>query len=306
MKLLKPNLISMKMILRSQQNAWIFRLVRFLSAGALFIAFLTPSWVMAQSAGDPWSKPMNLSHSGVAKDPSFVVDSTGVGHVVWRDDVAHYVYTQFDGAKWSTPEITDLDHLFRLPIAGQSEGPAQTALYTGPNPLLIAGPGQYIFAFWISPQGILFTSKVKNQNFADLLAWDTRYVIALEAASFAAAIDARGTLHLAYVRTVDEPGSPAGVYYTRSKSSGLTWSTPVLLYESPYFRRLSVGEANISVATTEADDAVHVSVAWDNRPRKQVFLAQSGDGGANWERPHPGLAKRSSRRRMQPDLSVIH
>lgn len=285
MRLFNPDQSAMKTRLRPTQIAWIFKLASLLLTSTLLIASIQPSWAMAQSAGDPWSTPMNLSHSGVAKDPSFVVDSTGVGHVVWRDDAGHYVYTQFDGTQWSTPEMTSLDHLFRLPIAGESAGPAQTALYTGPNPLLIAGSGQYVFAFWISPQGILFTSKVKNQNFGDLLAWDTRYVITLEAASFAAAIDARGTLHLAYVQTVDEAGSPAGVYYTRSKSSGLTWSTPVLLYESPYFRRLSVGEGNISVATTEADDAVHVSVAWDNRPRKQVFLAQSSDGGANWGQP---------------------
>jgi hypothetical protein len=260
-------------------------LMRLLFASVLFIASITPSWALVQSTDDPWAVPLNLSHSGVAKDPSFVIDSQGVVHVVWQDDIGNYVYTRFDGDQWSAPETTYLDHLFRLPIAGESPDPSQLEIYTGPNPLLIAGPGQYIFAFWISPQGILFTSKVKNQNFEDVAAWNTRYLITLEAASFAAAVDARGTLHLAYVRSVDDPVNTAGIYYTRSKSNGSSWSAPVLLYESPYLRRLGEGEANLSLSTAVTDDAVSVYVAWDNRTRKQVFLSQSADGGNSWEQP---------------------
>ena len=275
----------MAMTSGSRQSGWIVRLVRLFFASALFVASITSSWALAQSKDDPWAKPLNLSHSGIARNPSFVVDSEGVGHVVWQDDLGNYVYTQFDGKQWSTPETTELDLLFRLPIAGESMGPSPLEIYTGPNPLLIAGPAQHIFAFWISPQGILFTSKVKNLRFEDLLGWNTRYIITHGAASFAAAVDARGNLHLAYVRTLDDPGKPAGIYYTRSKGSGLNWSAPVLLYESPYLRRLGEGEANLSLATAGTEDAVRVYIAWDNRPRKQVFLAQSADGGESWEEP---------------------
>ena len=276
------------MIMRfaSRHFEWMFRFVRLLFASGLFIASSTPSWALAQSKEDSWSEPLNLSHSGIAKDPSFVVDSDGVAHVVWRDDLANYIYTQFDGNQWSAPKTTDLDLLFNIPIAGQAEAdPSQSEIYTGPNPLLIAGPGPYIFAFWISPQGILFTSRVKNTNFADLNAWETRRIITLEATSFAAAIDSRGGLHLAYVRRVEDTLNPAGIYYTRSKSNGSNWTEPVLLYESPYFRRLGEGEANLSLAAAETKDALHVYLAWDNRPRKQVFLAQSLDGGGSWEQP---------------------
>lgn len=263
---------------------WIFRLVRLLFAGALFLALITPSWVLAQSTDDDWTEPLNLSHSGGATDPAIVSDSEGVVHVVWQDALANYMYTRLDGDQWSAPEKTNLNLLFRLPVASESPAPSQLPIYTGPNPLFLAGPGN-IFAFWISPQGRLFTSKVRNQDFKRISAWDDRSFIAPEAASFAVAIDARGELHLVYLRTVGDPLSPPGVYYTRSKNSGLNWAVPVRLYESPYLRELSAGEANLSIATAGTEDAQHVYIAWDNRLRKQVFLAKSADGGRDWEQP---------------------
>src|SRR5687768_14398420 len=208
---------SMLMRLGSRESGWRFRLVRLLFASVLFIASSTPR-ASAQSTDDTWAEPLNLSHSGVAIKPVFVIDSEAVLHVVWQDDLANYVYTQFDGDQWTAPETTDLDRLFMVPIAGEFIRGAQPEIYTGPNPLFIAGPDQYIYAFWISPQGRLFTSKVENLNFEDVAAWDSGGVIAPAAASFAVAVDALGEWHLAYFRTVDDPVNPAGIYYTRSKN----------------------------------------------------------------------------------------
>jgi len=274
-----------------------FRLVRLLFASALFIVSITPSPALAQSTGDPWAEPVNLSHSGIAQNPGFVIDSEGVGHVIWQDDLSNFVYTGFDGNQWSAPETTNLNSLFRLTLPGESRGP-QSTIYTGPNPVFVAGPGQFTSGFWISPRGELFTSKVRNQDFEHVAAWYSARSITPQAASFAVAVDAAGELHLAYVRTISDPQRPAGIYYTRSKDGGSNWSVPVLLYESSYLRRLGEGEANISLATAGEADAQRIYIAWDNRPRKQVFLAQSTDGGGTWEQPKlvagpepdPGLA----------------
>jgi len=262
-----------------------FRLVRLWFTCALFITSITPTWVLAQSSDDPWAAPVNLSHSGVAMNPAILIDSEAVVHAVWQDDIANFVYTQLDGDQWSAPKTTNLNRLFSMPVASESTGQSQSAIYTGPNPLFIAGPGPYIFAFWISPQGKLFTSKVTNHNFEHVTAWDSGGVIASEAASFAVAVDARGDWHLAYFRTVDDPKYPAGIYYSRSRNSGWNWTIPVLLYESPYLRGLGEGEANLSLATAGTEDALSVYIAWDNRPRKQVLLTRSADGGRNWEQP---------------------
>lgn len=285
--------------LKFRQCKWMFRLAGVWFVGALLIASISPSWALAQSTNVPWDAPLNLSHSGVAVNPAIVIDSEAVVHAVWQDDLANFVYTRLDGDQWSVPEMTELNRLFRMPAASESRDRSQSAIYTGPNPLFIAGPGPYIFAFWISPQGKLFTSKVTNRNFDHVSAWASGGVVASDVASFAVAVDARGEWHLAYFRTVDAPEYPAGLYYTRSRNSGWNWAVPELLYESPYLRKLAEGEANLSIATAGTEDEQRIYIAWDNRRRKQVLLAQSADDGESWEQPmliagpvpDPGLAE---------------
>jgi hypothetical protein len=262
-----------------------FRLFGWLFVSALFMASITPSWALAQSTEDPWAVPQNLSHSGVAMNPAIVVDSEGAVHAMWQDDNEDYFYAQFDGKQWSAPEKTNLDRLFEVPVATESSNRDHVAVYTGPNPLLIAGPNKDIYAFWISPLGRLFTSRVKSQNFKYVTAWDSERLITPDVVSFAVALDARGELHLAFLRTAEDPANPPGIYYTHSKYGGRNWAVPVPLYVSPYLRTLGEGEANVSIATAGPADAVRVYVAWDNRPRKQVLLTKSADGGKSWDQP---------------------
>jgi hypothetical protein len=270
--------------LAARRFAWVFSVMKLVLVGAPLAVSMAPSRVLAQSGTDPWSEPVNLSHSGIAKNPAFVIDSSGVGHVIWQDDLGNFAYARLDGTQWSQPETTALDTVFRLPPPGGSTSP-QPEIYTGSNPLLTAGPGPFTFAFWISPEGRLLTSKVRNQDFEKATAWEPSHFIASQAGSFATAKDARSDLHIAFVRTVTDAISPAGIYYSSSHDGGWTWSTPTLLYESSYLRTLGEGEANVSIALAGPQDAQHVFVAWDNRPRKQVFLAQSKDGGATWDQP---------------------
>jgi hypothetical protein len=195
-----------------------FRLVRLFYAVALFIASIIPSWALAQSIDDLWTTPLNLSHSGVAVNPAIVIDSDGIVHTVWQDDFANFVYSQFDGSQWTAPETTNLNRRFGMPIPGETPRGSQPVIYTGPNPLFIPSPGKDIFAFWISPDAKLFTSRVNNPDFKSVAAWNSGRLITPEAASFAVAVDASGEWHLAFVSTVGDPRNPAGIYYTRSQN----------------------------------------------------------------------------------------
>ena len=262
-----------------------FRLAKLLFACTLFIAPIRPSSVLAQDTDDPWTEPLNLSHSGVAIKPNMVTDSEGFIHVIWQDDLGNYVYSRFDGDQWSSPEMTDLNSVFRLPGPDEPVDPFQMANYTGPNPLFTAGPDKRIFAFWINPEGRVYVSNVDNSSFKDDVAWGSGRLITPGAASFAAVVDALGALHVAFLRTEDDPDNPPGIYYTQSKNNGGGWTKPVRLYESSYLRTLAQGEAHLSVTTAETEGTTRVYVAWDNQPRKQVLLAQSADGGVNWEQP---------------------
>src|SRR5262249_43264400 len=152
-----------------------------------------------------------------------------------------------------------------------------TSPFTGPNPLFVAGDRPIIYAFWINPQGKLYGSRAPTIDLANVQSWTARKLLSDSATSFTAAVDARGDLHLVYIRTTTATGKPAGLYYTRLKKFGTAWLAPVLVYESPYFGGLAGAKANLRLATAGTAEAPIVYIAWDNQPRKQVLLAKSTD-----------------------------
>ncbi len=57
----------------------------------------------AQSTAEPWSEPVNLSHSGAATSPYLVVDDQGIVHVFWEDEYAGTTYTRRADGVWQPP-----------------------------------------------------------------------------------------------------------------------------------------------------------------------------------------------------------
>jgi hypothetical protein len=260
-----------------------FDIARWIILSTLIIASVMPQWASAQTTEDPWAVPVNLSRSGAATNPTLLVDSDSVMHVVWQDEFANFVYSRFDDGQWSAPQRTSLHRLFGRPSSEATPAPTQTLVFTGTNPLFIAGPGDFIYAVWITQLGKLYASRVLNRTFKNVAAWRDGELLSDSASSFAAAVDAEGKLHVAYLNTVEDISTQAGIYYTRSRRNGVDWTHPVLLYASPYFRSLDSAKTNLTVATGGTADAPLVYIAWDNRSRKQVFLAKSMDEGASWE-----------------------
>ena len=67
-----------------------------------------PISAQSQTGDQAWTTPINLSHSGSTTNPSMVIDSNGIIHVVWEDTIAGEMYSSYDGTKWSTPAPVSL------------------------------------------------------------------------------------------------------------------------------------------------------------------------------------------------------
>jgi hypothetical protein len=206
-----------------------------------------------------------------------VTDWSGVLHVIWEDEFDGMYYTFKSDEEWSIP----------IPVSLPFD--------TTP-PILLATQNGRIHAFWIQDDELLY-SRVAAGSFADRFSWIDPEVIGRSALKAEVIVDHQDLIHVAYVRTLDTPDSPAGIYYRRSEDMGVTWSVPANLYASPYMRGLNAASAHISLASgTSAMNQPTVYAAWDNRPLKQVFLAVSTNAGRDWgepveiDRPEPGMS----------------
>ncbi len=212
---------------------------------------------------DAWSNPDNLSNSGSANNPVFVIGSDGVIHALWMDEYAGLVQISGDGEEWDVPTPIILPSVDVVPT-------------------LIADGHGIIHALWRDEESRLFYSRVRETAFSNSASWSPRVLISEAALDFDIALDDNGDLHLSYINPLDTELSPAGVYYRRLRNGTSIWLNPSILYTSPYFRTLDLESSNVSISTSVSGEDTRIFVAWDNRPRERVFLAFSDDNGETW------------------------
>ncbi|MDT8305496.1 MAG: SH3 domain-containing protein [Anaerolineae bacterium] len=215
---------------------------------------------------DGWSQPLNLSQSGGVGNPILIADETESLHALWEDNYDGYVYARLEGDAWATAVTI-------------------TVPFSDTQPHLFASPNSQLQALWIDEEGALQHSRIDIATITDEAGWQQPVELADSGTAMAATVDGEGVLHLAYLRAGETAGNPAGVYYRRSEDGGANWSPAELLYASSYLRGSSAGESNVQIAATTAAGETNVYVAWDNRPRKRLFLIHGRDGGAEWHSP---------------------
>jgi hypothetical protein len=266
----------------------------------------------AQANDELWEEPINLSQSGAATEPRMVIDANGVIHVVWREDaVNRFFYSREENGKWREPVSLELPFATRR-YSTDLDAEASTPLY---DPRLIAATNGRIYAFWLDEKQSLFTSNVSINEIENYSSWTGRQQLAESALDFHIAKDGVDGLHLSYVRDVDTPEAPTGIYYRRLASGDQNWSEAELLFGDAYFRSLDVAEANVQIAaaniigekaaisdsTTITDTAgitntvsvtgtaqiypASVILSWDRLPLEQVYSIKSPDGGETWGNP---------------------
>jgi hypothetical protein len=227
---------------------------------------VTVQKAMAQSADVVWDEPVNLSRSGGTTNPHMVIDSSGKIHVIWEDRFEGYFYSFHNIDEWSSPVNVNL--------------PFESA-----DPQLIGAQDGIIHAFWIDEDDRLQHSYVAADMFDDEEAWKVLETVGAAAVNFAAILDDNNNLHVAYVRPLQTTSSPAGIYYKNSLDGGITWSSVENLYSSSYLRGITSESSHVSISSSTSLTGTNIFVSWDNRSRRQVFVAQSSDGGENWTEP---------------------
>jgi hypothetical protein len=229
--------------------------------------------LQAQEVVSDWATPENLSQSGGTTAPFMVMDEAGALHVFWQDAYAEiYVYRNNQLGIWSAPVTMTLP-------------------FTLTTPQLLADDNGRIHAFWQDTEednSPLLYSNVPITGVANSAAWSPVQLLADATADLDVALDDDGQLHTLYLRQTETGDMPAGIYHRRTavdETGTQIWLPPELLYQTPYFRGLNGDDANVELATAVSEGRTWLFAAWDNRPRKQLLLARSGDGGANWEAP---------------------
>lgn len=249
----------------------------------LLVAILgVATLAFAQDSSTDWEAPENLSSSGSATEPQILVAGAGVAHLIWRDTAVNsFVYSRGGPEGWGDPAAVELPFGSRrfFPDLRETD---PTPLF---SPAMVADTQGNIHAFWLDDEDILFYSRVPAEQFNEFSAWLAPQRLATSATGFSAAQDESGAVHISYVRT--EPSVPlqAGVYYRKLANINESWSEPQLIYSSSYFQLLPEAQANTHLVTRSIADAVHVYLAWDNRPLEKLFFARSVDGGLSWAEP---------------------
>jgi hypothetical protein len=220
----------------------------------------------AQSVQE-WSEPINLSMSGAASNPSLVVDSRGVLHVIWVDQFDGYQYVEsVDGTAWTSPKAV------KFPFSSEAS-----------PPLFLTDAKGLIHIFWLSDTNELSYAQTLGENLDSPSAWRIRVRLDSSVYDFDASMDAQGRLHVGYVKNPDAVVGSPGVFYRRSSDGGVSWAGVTVLFESTYFRSLTPEDAHIRIAASENPEQEKVYVVWDDRPQKRIFMAISADSGANWD-----------------------
>ena len=232
---------------------------------------------LAQSGESSWSTPTNISRSGAASSPVIAAAPDGKLHALWWDSAEGEEYAQttnVTGTVWTEPVVVPQIFGARRQVTNQDTGKAQVTLVPPLQVRLLSDLQGNLYAFWLDAENQLLSAQLRGA------AWSKSLALADSAVSPDTVVDVKGTVHLAYVQTLNTDGNPSGIYYRTT--TGADWSAPVLVQASLYFRTVKADDISLSVA---GDGAKQVIIVWDDPEQGQSFYARSADNGRTWSKP---------------------
>ena len=263
--------------------------VLWLLATLLIVQGLGFAWhALAQSAEETWTPATNISKSGAASQPIVAVAPDGTLHALWWDAIEGEKYArgaaiEYNGitqtlalsTTWSKSVAVPAIVGSRLTTTNPQTGKVTVSLVAPREPSMLLDARNNVHAFWFDVDNQLLSAMTLGGG------WSGSEVLADSALNMDAVADVKGTLHLAYIRTLNTPGNPSGIYY-RTPAGGTDWSVPVLVFASLYFRAAKPDQVHVSVA---GDGQGNVLITWDDFEQGQSFYSRSTNGGRTWSQP---------------------
>lgn len=228
--------------------------------------------VKAQAPDRWWSSPFRLSNEqNKASEATLVADSYGFVHAFWAETLEDtrnlIMYARFDGQTWSIP--------IDLYISGPFSAIGNISAVVDKDGFLhviwsqgLAGPSFYTYA--------------PANNASNAQNWKKPIAIFIPSDRSHLQIDSNGVLHVLYVKFM---GENPGVYYTRSKDQGSTWSSDV--YIDPDILP-NYGPRSL---VFKMDETGGLHASWYYVPQNisgtgdWVRYTHSLDGGETWSEP---------------------
>ena len=237
--------------------------------------------VLAQRGESGWDTPLNLSQTGSASLPSFVIDGQGVSHIFWADSIDGYIYQSGEPTALADPQIVRVPFTFpRYQLPSDLELGDEFFTY---KPQFIV-TDEEIHTFWINFEGAIRYSTVLPENMAaGEEGWsDTVLIVEDSVVLMESGVDDNGRLHLVYIQTNSTETLVPGIYHQFSDDAGAIWSEPILIYDSTYYRDIEADGTQLSIDIA-GDSSLFVT--WDERAIEQLLFTASTDGGETWQDP---------------------
>ncbi len=229
-----------------------------------------------------WSEPWNLSLSGAASQPAIITGPDGQVQAFWWDTFDGITTALYEGESWSGSALAPI---VLTSLVGQGANARSVSTPITAIPEIVGDNTGRAHALWLGAPdeetGLhpLLTSRLVLST----TVWTNPIEIAESALIWDMTAGVAGTLHLVYVRTTHTDDNPAGLVYRQSTNNGATWSRPVMLYTSIYFRSLQEETARIQII---ADGLGNVLVTSETARLKQPFIIRSSDAGETWTEPN--------------------
>jgi hypothetical protein len=232
----------------------------------------------SEDGGRTFARPLNLSNSvagdGKGRISRHLWHNGSLDIAVGPDGTVYAAWTEYEGALWFSRSRDD-GRRFSPPlrVAGSDERPARA-------PALAIGQDRVYLAWTVGEDRAadirVAVSADGGASFGEprIVAPGPGYADAPKLA-----LDARGTLHLAYAESPRGPLAPGGIRYTRSSDGARTFEPP---------REISAQGSGFPALSVDADGNLYV--LWElfrdfpGRSRG-LALAVSRDGGRSFSAP---------------------